>query len=392
MDGNAGHVIANAPSFRWSATTTHGIDAQSGLARFSVLAGLDNTVPRSPYVNLPNILVRKDIALGFRVVVLCGRLANDRQVLREIDWIDGVDADTGDYRLTVLARAREMMTPDGVDCEWELSREWQLPEHYAINLHAADLAAARRAAADGLTVTEVQRQAMAALQVSDYQRASMYLLQALHLDEAGLVSARTLSSDLTTLLIRVLQLGGQWPRLRAAAAELVPVIQDLRARRAWPTLARVLAEVDGAIPLGLALDAQLDLREVRAAMLHGQGLDTDVAARLERARAHAGSEHPREALQQLLALPGEDYAAEHYRQVVALAKELFAQVEDGLAHPERVGLESRLARLRALAGETVAERRAAAEESLSTILREAEEAAGAIRELYAVAAGPGPTG
>lgn len=391
LDGNAGHVIANAPSFRWSATTTHGIDAQSGLARFSVLASLDNTVPRSPYVSLPNILVRKDIALGFKVVVLCGRLANDRQVVREIDWIDGVEEVTGNFRLTPLARLTEVMTPEGVDCAWEIDREWRLPEHYAVNLRAADLAAARRAAADGLTVADVQRQAMAALQVSDYQRASLYLLQALHMDETGLVSARTLAPDLTTLLTRVLQLGGQWPQLRAAAAALVPLVQDLQARRAWPALARVLAEVDGAIPLGLALDAQLDLREVRAAMLHGQRLDADVAARLEQARALAAGAHPLEALRQLLALPGEDYTAAHYRQVAALAKELFGRVEGGLAHPERVRLESQLARLRALAGETVADRRAAAEQSLSSILQEAEEAAAAVRQLYDAAAGPGPT-
>ncbi len=89
MDGNAGHVIANAPSFRFSATTLHGHTTEAALARFSILAQLDNTTPRSPYVGLDNALVRADIALGFKVVVLCDRLADDRQVVREVAWLDG---------------------------------------------------------------------------------------------------------------------------------------------------------------------------------------------------------------------------------------------------------------------------------------------------------------
>jgi pilus assembly protein CpaF len=344
MDGNAGHVIASAPSFRFSATTLHGHSVEAALARFSVLAQLDNTAPRSPYVGLDNALVRADIALGFKVVVLCGRLADDRQVVREIAWIDGVDqaARNADFRVRRLVTLEERVTAAGVEPQWRVE-PFALPAPYDANLRAADLAAARRLAA-GLTASDAYGQAQAALHASDWETAAAALLR------AGPGGA--LPADAAALLRTALQRGGAWAALAAQAERVAPALDALDRARRWDALEEALDALEADVPLALAAGAALDLPGRRRALADGRAADAHVTARLEGAARLVAEGRRADALALLLAgNRAHALEAAHHQALAGAARELYAAAAPALPHAQRAALRVQLDALCRLAGE-----------------------------------------
>jgi pilus assembly protein CpaF len=386
MDGNAGHVVANASSFRFSATTLHGHTIEAGLARFAVLAQLDNTVPRSPYVGLPSALVRADLALGFRAVVLCGRLADDRQVVREVAWLEGVDlaSRNADFRLIRLMRLEEVVTPAGVEARWLVDEDFRLPGPYRVNLQAADLAAARRSAA-ALASGERYRQAQAAVHASDWDRAAACLLDALQAGSgAGLDG---LPDDIAALLRTILERSGRWPVLAERALEVTAALAALERARRWNALAQALAALDADLPLALAVDEACPLRPLRQALARGREQVTRVQALLATAARLAGGGRVNDALELLLgAGQVEPLDGEHYRALARVAAALYERAEPALRPLQRAGLQARLDALRHLAGESVAAPRSA-RTNLEIVQAEAETTAAAIVRLAATPAG-----
>ncbi len=346
LDGNAGHVIANASSFRFSATTLHGHTIEAGLSRFCILAQLDNTLPRSPYVGLDNLLVRRDLALCFKVVVLCGRLADDRQVVREITWLDGID-DSGAFKLTRLVTLVEENAPACPPATWCLNQDFALPADYRVNLHAQDLAAAHRLAV-GVTPAAAYQQALTAVHSSNWEAAAAgYLLRAV---EAAATSAtRHVPGEVVGLLSRVIEQGGAWEPLQAQGKRAAQALDRLRSEQRWEALEQALAALSADLPLALAVGEALDLMDLRQAAQCGRERNAEVQSRLEMAARLAGSQRQAEALELLLG-GGDGLDVEHYAALAGTARPLFEALAPKMSPLQRAAFSARLDALDCLAG------------------------------------------
>jgi hypothetical protein len=150
-------------------------------------------VPRSPYVGLDEKLVRADIALAFRAVVLCGRLVDGRQVVREVAWIEGLD-EQGEFRLRRLAWLEESAN----GAAWRVDGSFVFPELYALSLRAADLDAARAGRVE-LGDSEPYRLAVAAARSGAWTLALHHLLEAVKAADRRAIGARA-AADVRNLL------------------------------------------------------------------------------------------------------------------------------------------------------------------------------------------------
>jgi Flp pilus assembly CpaF family ATPase len=345
LDGNAGHVISNASSFRFSATTLHGHTIEAALARLAILAQLDNTVPRSPYVGLDEKLVRADIALAFRAVVLCGRLVDGRQVVREIAWTDGL-GEKGEFRLRRLAWLEET----AAGATWHVDEGFVFPELYALSLRAADLDAAR-AGRVSIVDSEPYRLAVAAVRSGAWTLALHHLLEAVHAAAGpGGPSARELPLDVRNLLLAVLARSGALSHLAGQAQAAREALDALCAARRWADLDQALLALDHDVPLAALADERGQVRELRRRVQAGREQDAHVAALLETAQRVAASGHAQDALVALLGAPLDGMEAEHYRALHRAAQALYAQAQDKLGHFERARAEAQIGALGQKAG------------------------------------------